>query len=219
VLSELWRRTRHYWYVMVIGTMISLVAAGVVLFMLPPSYEATRSLLFVPSPTSENPREPVNPFFSYLNESLATSISVISIILNDERVEEQVAPEGSGIDYSAGQTLDSTAPVLEISATGSSEVAADAASDQLAEIAARTLADQQRNAGAPRRTWIKTSLISSTIEPERVWSKPARFAAIVFGLGMLITFATTSLLWQRRSRSSPVSPSTDVAGEPESSQP
>lgn len=198
MLSELWQRTRHYWYVALIGTLLSLLAGGVVLSMVPPSYEATRSLLFVPSPTSENPREPVNPFFSYLTDSLATSISVMSIILNDERAQDRIAPEGSGIDYSAGQSLDSTAPVLEIAATAPSMQTADAVADQLVDLANQTIAEQQAAAGAPKRTWIRTSLISSSIEPERVWSKAARFAVATFALGVLATFALMSALWHRR---------------------
>lgn len=198
MLKDVLARARHYWYVVLIGGLVSLLAAGTVLFMLPASYEATRSVLFVPSPTSENPDEPLNPFFSYMTESLATSISVVSIVLNDKRTQEEIAPPGSGIDYTAGQMIAATAPILEIVATADSKQAADGAADQLVETANATLESQQRDAGAPKRTWISTSLISSTIEPERVWSKPARFSAIVLALGLLTTFWIVSRLWRRQ---------------------
>lgn len=199
MLGEMGRRAAHFWYVVLIGALLSTTLALGILFGLPPKYETARDLLFVPSPTSENPREPVNPFI-LLGDNLNTAISVISIIVDGKQTKDRLAPPGSGIDYEALQSQTTTAPVLAVEVTAPTPEMADEVADQITRLVRQSLDKQQRDAKAPRGTFVRSTLISSTPEPERVWSTAAQLAVAALAAGFLLTALTVAMLWRHRER-------------------
>lgn len=217
MLTEVLARLRRYWPVTLIGIMVSIGLSVWVVFALPARYDSSRSLLFVPSPTSEDPERPLNPFYSYLTDSLATAITIISIIVSDDRVADRVAPEGSGIDYWVSPDVTIGAPVLVIEVTAPTPEAADDVADEVSALVAETLASQQKAAGGPESTWITATEISSSLEPERNWRKAVQLAAVSMALGLIATVTLVAML-SKRSRRRPRSQPQDHARDEEPGQ-
>lgn len=200
VLTELMRTLKRYWYVVLAGLLVSVLLGAAVVNWAPPEYETERSILFVPSPTSEDPDLPQNPLFSFINADLNTPIQIVSIIVSDEKTVKQLAPEGSGISYSVGPSTTVSAPVMDVKVTAPSAEVADATAKQLTELVQSTLRTQQEAAGGPKSTWMTARLISSSIEPTRVWGTPIKLAVGAFGLCVLATFGVVALLQRRSDR-------------------
>ena len=111
---------RRRWYLVIVGVLVTLTAGAAVFRVVPPTYEASASVILVPPdgsiPTGANP-------YLYMG-GLTTTVDVLSRSLSDEQTRRAILGGGKSLDYSATPDPTSAGPILLVKASGPTPQAA-----------------------------------------------------------------------------------------------
>jgi hypothetical protein len=189
------------WPLTVLALLLA-VGAGVGGFLAtPPSYLTKISLVMLTPAAGSKETGPVNPFLNF-SDSLATTASVVSVIMTSPQFADEMARQGYTGVYSIGLDPSAQAPVLLVTAKDAKAAESRETAKALVEQVTRVLNTQQDLAGAPEGTWIRTSPVSNSVKPERQLKSQIRSAIGGFTGVMLVTFGGLLLLERRRLRRS-----------------
>jgi hypothetical protein len=206
------------WYVVLLGVVVTAIAAAAVMGQVAPRYEATGSVLLTSPPrstTGDAGETAQNPFLAF-DFSTTIFTGVVVQIMNDAVVREGLHDRGARIDYQIGQSGEN-APLIFIVAT-----------DPDAEVAMRTvelvqagiseeLDRRQSDAGAPADAQVRSVVITEPSRATELIGGRIRAGLAVGGLGLA---ASVSLAFfvdgmaEARRRGAAAAPAAETARVP-----
>ena len=216
-LKNFLRGLGRRWYVVLIGLILTGVAAGIVYSEVQPTYERNASLLLMPAASSVPEGE--NPYL-YLG-GLGPASDVLVNTMASQTVRESLLDGHPAADVAVKRLATSSGPLLAVTATGSTD-------SEVAEVFDRALAGVQSNLGSlqtqadvpagQRITLIPLSTDgSSTVIQKSRLEAVAATAAAGFALTLLLAGFVDGLLLSRARRrpasarfATDVSPDADV---------
>jgi hypothetical protein len=188
-VSDLVRVLRRRWYVAIPGLLITILAAGIVLRIYPPSLQATGSVVFVSPPVSTEGSGSTagtrsNPYLNF-GAPLGATAEVVSAAVNSDQTAKQLKARGATGSYQVGINPNSSAPVLSVEATaGNNTDAMTTLNAVLGEIRGR-LAQIQADAGAPRNQYITAQAVTASPKALPVHGSVIRALAVILLVGVL----------------------------------
>lgn len=187
---EIMQVLRKRWALTATFLILTLIATATAVVTLPWTYKSAANVLFLPSQNLAKAYggNPYLAFSSTINE-LADAISYE---VTDATVAQTLATAGYTQGYTVTQALNTSAPILLITVTGSSPGAVERTLTGVVGEMATLLARQQSDFGSADR--VHDTVIASDPQATRMTSKKARPLLVVFGVGLLFTVAVPILV-------------------------
>jgi hypothetical protein len=188
---NIWRRR---WILTAFALLVALLGCGVVALKLPRTYQATSTVVLVPSARSSRVLGDGNPYLSFTN-SLATAADIMATELTAPATERNLALRGFSEPYTAepeSMTTQVTAsgtalpgPFVAVTVTGSSKESVERTLHGVMDAIGTTLGAMQASLSPGNR--IVSSTLSLTPRATLSVSKVAR--PLILIAGFLIVFA------------------------------
>ncbi|HVX45325.1 MAG TPA: hypothetical protein VHC49_15650 [Mycobacteriales bacterium] len=179
---------RKRWYVLIPGLAVTLVAAVLAMRIVPPSLQATGSVLLIsPSVETGNDGGPATPTNPYLNfgAPLGATAEVVSAAVNSDRTAKELKQDGATGTYQVALDPNSSAPLLSVQATADDNARAMATLQAVITAIHDQLQQIQADAGAPINQYIKTEVVTSSQNATPVHGSLLRVLAVIMILGVL----------------------------------
>ena len=173
--------------------LLALATGGITFFLVPPGYEDSTQVLFIGSPNQPGEKVQSNPYLS-LSSTLVSTADVIRLTVTTAQTAQALADQGATAFYDVSLDQSTPAPVLLVTTKASDPAIARRTGTAVVAEIARLLQDVQQQAGAPRSTWVATTVISQLPEPARKLNQSLRpaigatvgvLALTLFGLFLL----------------------------------
>jgi len=187
---ELKKILRKRWALTTAFLILTLIATAAALIKLPWSYNATADVMLLPSHNLAKAYGG-NPFLAF-NPTINETADVIRYEATDLRTAQALAAAGYTQGYIIKDAIDTSAPILLITVTGSNAGAVQVTLTGVVKEISTLLARQQSNYSPANR--IRDIVIASNPQPSRVTSKKARPLLVVFAVGLLFTVAIPVLV-------------------------
>jgi capsular polysaccharide biosynthesis protein len=189
----------HRWRLSVPAILLALVAGGTAFFLVPPGYEDSAQVLFIGSPNQPGEKVQTNPYLA-LSSTLVSTADVIRLTVTTEQTADALAGQGARAAYEVALDQSTPAPVLLVTAKGSDPQVTRRTNLAVVDEIQRLLDEVQLQAGAPRATWVSSTVIARLPKPVRKLNQSLR-PAIGATVGVLaISFFGLFLLEGRRRR-------------------
>ena len=146
LLGTLTHVVRRRWYVVLVGVLITGVAAVAVASLEPPRYSVSATALLLPPKVSSEGKE-TNPYLQL--GGLTTAVDVLARALNDPRVHDKIIKQGEAGDYVAQRDFLTAAPLLVVTAESTTADRAREIRDAVMEAAPEVLSELQASVGVP----------------------------------------------------------------------
>lgn len=177
---------------------LALGAASGTFLVVPPSYQDSVQVLFLGSPNQPGEKVLTNPFLD-LSSTLISTADVIRLRVSTPQIALSLADAGAGAEYEIALDQSTPAPVLIVTTEDADPTTARRTSLAVVARIQSVLESVQQQAGAPRSTWVASTVISSLPKPTRRLNQSLRPAlAAGFGIFAVTTFAL--FLFEGRSR-------------------
>lgn len=178
---------RRRWYLAVVGALVTLAAAAGVASTVPPTYEASASVILVP-PTEAVPVGG-NPYL-YMG-GLSTTVDVLSRSLSDEQTRHALLRGDTTLDYAADPDRTAAGPILLVTASGPTEAATMATLKTVVEKVPSSLAQIQSSLGIATKSAITSMTLTQddkakTVQKKRIRATLAVTAVTAAGALLLI---------------------------------
>jgi capsular polysaccharide biosynthesis protein len=210
------------WRISVPAALVALIIAIGTFLAVPPSYEDSVQVLFLGSPTQPGEKALVNPYLE-LGSTLVSTADVIRLKVSTPQVVEALAKEGATAEYGVALDQSTPAPVLIVTSKAADPAVAQSTGRAVVKEIQATLQDLQEQAGAPRSTWVVTSVLSTLPKPERKLNVSIRPAIVASGgflaLTIFVLFLREGRLRRRTPESYPVARPAAGAGRPQPGDP
>ncbi|MFF2275652.1 hypothetical protein [Agromyces sp. NPDC058126] len=198
------RTAGRRWYILLAGLIATAGLLTLVPRYVPVTYDLTASVLLLPpanavAPTGET-KPVLNPFLDLGGLDIAAGVLANS--LTDTRTVDQIAPEGSGIEYTVEEDASVSGSVLEFAVNARTEAEARGALAELLELGeARLLQLQDEVAAAPAFQLRLMTVTDNTVaEPNPGNLVRAMIVVGAAGLVLTLLFAVSFDALRRRRR-------------------
>ena len=181
---------RKRWGLTAALLILTLIAVVVALVKLPWSYSATADIMLLPSNNLAKSYGG-NPFLAF-NSTINETADVIRYEATDMHTAKILAAAGYTQGYTIKDALDTSAPILLITVTGSNAGAVEYTLTGVVNEISTLLASQQSGFSAVNH--IHDMVIASNPLASRVISKKARPLIIVLAVGLFFTVAIPVLV-------------------------
>jgi hypothetical protein len=185
------RILRRQW-VLVVCALAAANSVGLGVFLTSvPQQESVAQVLFLPPRTQAGVEGLINPFLS-LGGSLGITAAVVQIRVTDDDAVERLRQKGATGKYIVESNLGQNAgPILIVTATDKSAGVAQATATAVVSEIQAVMQELQRAAGAPRQSYISTTVLTAYPAPIPVYKSTIRLAIVagalaLFGLLILI---------------------------------
>ncbi|POH68350.1 hypothetical protein C3B59_06575 [Cryobacterium zongtaii] len=214
-LKNFLRGLGRRWYVVLIGLVLTGVAAGVVYSEVQPTYQRTATLLLMPAASSVPEGE--NPYL-FLG-GLGQASDVLVNTMASQTVRESLLDGHPAADATVQRIATSSGPLLSVTATGSTNSEVALVLDRALSGVQTNLSSLQTRADVPEVERI-TAMPLTTDETSTVIQKSrleavAATAAAGFALTLLLAGLVDGLLLSRDRRRRLDPPVADSAGTPD----
>lgn len=185
---DLVRALRRRWYILIPGLVMTLLAAILAMRVVPPSLQATGSVLLI-SPAVEMAEDGtqasrVNPYLNF-GAPLGATAEVVSAAVTSERTAKDLKENGATGTYDVALDPNSSAPLLSVQATAEDNAKALATLQAVIKAIHDRLEQIQGEAGSPINQFIKTEVVTSSPQATPVHGSLIRVLAMVMILGVL----------------------------------
>ena len=170
--------------------ILTLIATATAVIKLPWSYSATADVMLLPSHNLAKTYGG-NPFLAF-NSTINETADVIRYEATDLHTAQVLAAAGYTQGYTIKDAIDTSAPILMITVTGSSTGAVEHTLTGVVNEISTLLASQQSSFSLVDH--IHAMEIASDPQASRVMSKKARPVLVVFAVGLLLTAAIPALV-------------------------
>ena len=187
---ELARILRRRW--ILAGTLLVLTFAATAgaLFKLPWTYQAQSNVVFLASSNISKPYGG-NPYMAF-NSTLNQTADVVRYEVSDLRTAMALAARGYTSSYTIIDAVDTSGPILLITATGSNKASVEHTLNGVTQQIDIDLRQQQ--AGISSVNTIHDMVITFSPEAHRLTSKKSRPLSVVFGIGIALTIGIPMLV-------------------------
>jgi capsular polysaccharide biosynthesis protein len=201
------------WYFVVAAVLVAVAGASFGLLGTPPTYESRTTLLMLPSATAAGDKNgPANPYTA-LSSSLADAGQVVAAQVMSDDSAQALAQQGAHALFTVAVDVDFNAPVIQIVSTGKTGESADTTLKLVTAAFTDKLQSVQLAAGAPQKTLISLSTVTTTPKPQKIMKKAIRNGIGGGVLGLLLGLLPIPLLDRRRVRlprnTEPTEPATE----------
>lgn len=214
---DFWELTKllvRRWYFSVPMLVLSVASAVFAGASVKPDYKADIHLQLIPpvSAVAPTPGKPHNPW----NDLGVAAIGNAAIIrVQDKDVLDGLVADGYTDNFTV--TLDQRSPIIIIEAIGNSPKQATGTAQSVMKIFQQSIDSLQKPYGAPQDQLITTHSLDTGANIQTVTSKVKRALAVIGGVGLLLTTASTigldALLRRRSARRGEPQPS-DLSAAP-----
>jgi capsular polysaccharide biosynthesis protein len=187
---ELTKTLRKRWALTTTLLILTLIATGAALVKLPWSYKSTADVMFLPS--NNLAKSYGGNLFLAFNSTINETADVVRYEATDAHTAQALAAAGDTQGYTIADALDTSAPILVVTVTGSNAGAVEHTLTGVVNKIAALLASQQ--SGFSPVNQIHDTVLSFDSRANRVTSKKARPLLVVFAIGLLFTVAIPVLV-------------------------
>ena len=182
VLAALGRQ----WPVLLLALFLVAATTAVVWFKLPPTYQATGTVVLIPP---GDPKSGVNSYDHFTSAYIILAV-VLSDSVNSDDAVARLKAEGLSAKYTV--TTDPQAPTITVVSTDSDPAKTEATMRAVIDQVATFLRVRQAATGAAPTTWVTVSPVSVPSSPMKT-AATLRIAVIVAVLGLLAAVSLTVL--------------------------
>lgn len=191
---------RRRWYLALAGSLLTLAAAGAIFQIVPPTYEASASVILVP-PSGSVP-DGGNPYL--FMGGLQTTVDVLSRSLSDEQTRRTLLGGDPTLDYSAEPDRTSAGPILLVKASGPTQEATMTTLETVVALVPTSLTQVQSTLGIAPQAAI-TSMTLTVDDKAKPVQKTRLRATLAVGavsgaIALLLIGLIDGLLLRRESR-------------------
>jgi capsular polysaccharide biosynthesis protein len=187
---EITQILRKRWALATAFLILTIIATATALVKLPWTYTSTSDILYLPSSNLAKAYGG-NPYLAF-SPTINELADAIRYEATDAATAQTLAAAGYTQGYSITDALDTSAPILLITVTGSSAGAVEHTLTGVVSEISTLLASRQSDYRSVDR--VHDSVIASNPEAKRVTGKKARPLLVVFGIGLLFTVAVPILV-------------------------
>jgi capsular polysaccharide biosynthesis protein len=187
---DILKSLRKRWALTMALLILTLIATTAALIKLPWEYNATADVMLVPSKNLAKSYGG-NPFLAF-STAINETADVIRYEATDMHTAQVLAAAGSTQGYTITDAIDTTAPILVITVTGSNAGAVEHTLTGVVNSVSSLLASQQAKFGSFNQ--IRDMVIASDPQASRVTSKKARPLLFIFAAGLIVTVAIPFLV-------------------------
>ncbi|MFE6965606.1 hypothetical protein ACFVAJ_10845 [Agromyces sp. NPDC057679] len=183
------RTAGRRWYILLAGLIATAGLLTLVPRYVPVTYDLTASVLLLPpanavAPTGET-KPVLNPFLDLGGLDIAAGVLANS--LTDTRTVDQIAPEGSGIEYTVEEDASVSGSVLEFAVNARTEAEARAALAQLLELGEARLLQLQDEVAAAPAFQLRLMTVTDNTVAEPNFGNMVRAMIVVGAAGIVLT--------------------------------
>lgn len=165
--------------------IVTLVATGASLFILPWTYSAEANVLVLPSSALAKPFGG-NPYLAF-NDTVGETANVLMYQITDARTALALQAAGYTSSYTAVAAPGASAPVLLITVTGNSKSSVESTLHGVTGEMSTLLKSEQADISPQNQ--LTTKIITYSPEPSRLTTKMLRPLLVIFGIGIVLTLA------------------------------
>lgn len=180
---------RRRWYLLVPALLATggLLAAAVVL--MGPTHEVKSSVLLLPPRVAvvgyPTPETPGNPFLRL--DGMDPVVSVLVTKLTSEEFSHRMVAGQPGGDYEMVRDPQSQAPIIDVTASGTTDAQAETIRDRILAAMPGTLRTLQADAGVPDRARITLTDLVADPHASESWKGLIRILVLIAGAGIVGT--------------------------------
>ena len=167
------------WPFVVLAVLLACGAGGLAVYLTPPTYSSQAQVLFLPPTTQPGVEGKVNPFLA-LGAALGVTADIVRLDVSDDGTRATLSGQGAIEDYEVTPYLaENGGPILIVTAE---DVDAARTKTTVALVVARIADDLrslQASAQAPSGSYITSTPLTETPEPEKSVKDQIRAAAVV----------------------------------------
>lgn len=189
------------WRFSVPAMLLAVGIGSMAFWVVPPAYEDSTQVLFLGSPKQPGEPDLINPYLQ-LASTLVSTADVIRLKVTTAQTAQELAANGFRAQYEVTLDQSTPAPVLIVITKDSDPNRARLTGRAVVDEIERLLEDVQRQAGAPRSTWVSSTVISRLPEPQRKLNESLRPAIGAFVVVLAIALFGLFLFEGRREPSS-----------------
>ena len=187
---ELMKILRKRWALTTALLILTLIATAAALVKLPWTYESTGDVVFLPSKNLAKAYGD-NPYLAF-SSTIREMADVIRYEATDMDAAQSLVTAGYAQPYTITDAVDTSAPILLITVTGSNAGAFEHTLTGVVNEISALLASRQSSIMPVNQ--IHDNVIASTPQAIRVTSKKARPLLVVLAVGLLFTVAIPVLV-------------------------
>jgi capsular polysaccharide biosynthesis protein len=187
---DIMKTLRKRWTLTMALLILTLIATTAALVKLPWEYRATAEVMLLPSKNLAKSYGG-NPFLAF-NPAINETADIIRYEATDMRTAKVLAAAGSTQGYTITDAIDTSAPILLITVTGSNAGAVEHTLTGVVNSVSSLLAGQQSRFDSFDQ--IHDMVIASDPQASRVTSKKARPLLFIFAAGLIVTVAIPFLM-------------------------
>lgn len=191
---------RRRWRLSVPAILLALGTGSMIFLVVPPDYRDTTQVLFIGSPNQPGEKSLINPYLQ-LSSTMISTADVVRVKVSTAQIAQKLAADGSPSTYEVVLDQSTPAPVLIVTTRDADPTRAQQTNRAVVSEIQRLLIEVQAAAGAPKSTWMSSSVISRLPEPRRELAQSLRLA-IGAGLGVLAIAVLGLLRFEGRLRPS-----------------
>lgn len=181
---------RKRWVLTTTLLILSLIAAAAAFVKVPWTYKSTADVMFLPSRNLAKTYGG-NPYLAF-NSTINETADIIRYEATDTRAAQALTDAGYTQAYTITDALDTSAPVLLVTVTGSSAGAVEYTLTGVVHEVSTLLASQQSSFSPANQ--IRDTVIASNPQANRLTSKKARPLFVVLAIGLVFTVAIPVLV-------------------------
>lgn len=205
---------RRRWKIVISGLLITAVAGLLALRILPPTYQATGSVVFIPpsvttDPSSRTGVQGTNPFLDF-GSPLAATAEVVSASVNSDASAKSLKARGASGTYQVALDPNSDAPLVSVEATARNAKSAIQTRDLVVAAVQRKLLEIQRSAGSPANQFVRAQTVTMSDTAPRVHGSLIRALAVIVIVGVVLSCGAALVVEGLRRGRQSRSTSTDV---------
>lgn len=193
-LGDLGSALRRYWYIVLIGAVVTTLLGAVTFASVSPTYTSRANVILLPPESSVGPAG--NPYL-YLG-GLTEALDVLVRTLNADDTSRHITDDGG--QYLVVRDQSTTGPIILLEATGESADESVGTLEEVLDVLPPTLDELQADLDVPESSRITAQLL--TIDEDAEVSDQSRIqaAGAVVGAGLATTVLLTGLVTGLRDR-------------------
>jgi capsular polysaccharide biosynthesis protein len=186
----LFETLRRRWLIAAVLLVCTLIATAIAFVKVSWTYSASSSVLLLPSKALAKPVGG-NPYLAF-TYTLTQTCNVLTYQMQDPATAQQLQAAGYTSRYAVSIAPGASAPVLQVTVTGSSKDSVEHTLTGATHELSTLLAAGQPGITAANQ--IKAKTVTFAQEPTRLSSKKARPLIVVFGIGIALTIIIPSVI-------------------------
>lgn len=192
---------RRNWHIVILGLIVTIVLAGAAAILIPAKYVATTQVVLLPprSQADAGYNNVVNPYLDI--GALISMADVVSSAMSDDETVQTLKNAGAS-NYTVVEDASSNAPVLIVTAQGSSPATASNDVTLVTNQVSPTLARLQNDASISPSSQITAQMIASPSIPAKSSKTQIRAVAVALVCGLVLTLLAVAVIdsWRMRRR-------------------